>query len=58
MITGQATEQLVALRVNRDGRRESLPPKSAMLILPKWHDENELCGSLALIVEEQIGITR
>lgn len=29
MITGQATEQLVALRVNRDGRRESLPPKSA-----------------------------
>lgn len=29
-----------------------------VLILPKWHDENELCGSLALIVEEQIGITR
>lgn len=28
-----------------------------VLILPKWHDENELCGSLALIVEEQIGIT-
>ncbi len=56
MITGQATEQLVALRVNRDGRRESLPPK--VLILPKWHDENELCGCLALIVEELIGITR